>query len=505
MTDHALQLDGIVKRFGAVAALAGVDLAVKAGEVHALLGENGAGKTTLMDIACGVSRPDVGTVTIHGTSATLKSPRDALRLGIGIVDQQFRLVESFTVAENLYLGWDKTPSVVSEAELEHQAKAIAESFGTDIDPSRPIWQLSMGERQRVAILRALARGADILVLDEPTSVLTPEESRGLLESMRTMVGEGRTVIFISHKLNEVLEIADRITVLRRGRVEATLDRADADRAVLSRLMVGHDVARPQRTGDQRRGAPALVLEDVSTAEEPGRPTLREVSLEVCTGEIVGVAGVSGNGQLELAEVSTGLRRPATGRVLVGGRDLSGAPPHDFIAAGVGHIPEDHKRGLAMSAAIEHNAVLKAANDAPVRRGPFVARAEVKSWAEALIERAGLKNVNASRRTRTLSGGQAQRVLVQRELRAGHRVLIAANPSRGLDVAVTAEIHESLLRARAERGVLLISEDLDEVLALSDRVVVFYEGRIAGRFNGDELDRERIGLVMGGAALEVEAA
>jgi simple sugar transport system ATP-binding protein len=270
-------------------------------------------------------------------------------------------------------------------------------------------------------------------------------------------------------------------------------------------MVGRDIPRPQRSDERRHGEQALLLEAVSTGHEPGRPTLHDIDLEVCTGEIVGVAGVSGNGQRELCELSTGLRRPASGRVLVDGTDLSGAAPLDFIGAGVGHIPEDPQLGLAMPAAIEQNAVLKAANDAPVRRGPFVAAAQMKSWADALIKRAGLENVNPARRTRTLSGGQAQRILVQRELSAGRRLLVAANPSRGLDVAVTAEIHEALLRAREDRGVLLVSEDLDEVLALSDRVVVFYEGRIAGRFSRGDFDREQVGLAMAGGNAGTEPA
>jgi simple sugar transport system ATP-binding protein len=494
-----LELSGIVKRFGAVTALDRVDLDLRRGEVHALLGENGAGKTTLMNVACGIIRADGGTIKVRGEAIRVASPRDAFQHGIGIVHQNHRLIAGLTVAQNLHIGWKETPAVVSASTLQQRTRELSERFQLDVDPSARISKLSVGEHQRVAILRTLARGARVLVLDEPTAVLTPQETENLFGIVRTMAAEGHTVVFISHKLAEVMEIADRISVLRAGRRLATLPKAESDFKSLARLMVGHDVVFSPQRDLGPAGEPVLTVDDVTLAShgEPGSEV--RVSLSVRGGEILGVAGVSGNGQSELAEIITGMRRSEAGVVKVAGREVFS--PSDFMREGVGHVPEDQRVGMIFDQSIETSAVIKETTTGTrLRKGPLLLRSKVRAFASQLLEAAQLGHINSARRVATLSGGQTQRVLVHREMVAGRQVLVVVHPTRGLDVAATAYVRETLLAAcRTGVAIVLISEDLDEVLMLSDRIVVLYEGQIAGEVARAEFDRERIGLLMSGAA------
>lgn len=496
----AFEMAGFVKRFGGVVALDGANLQLSPGEVHALLGENGAGKTTLMNIAVGILSADAGRMIVGGEPVQIDSPREAFRLGLGMVHQQFRLVRNFSVAENVHLGWERTPGLVSRRTLERRTAELSERYGLAVKPTARIWQLSLGEMQRVAILRALVRGAKILILDEPTSVLTPQESATLFQIIRSMVADGRTVVFISHKLDEVMEIADRVTVLRAGQNVATLPKVECSPAVLARLMVGRELHKSGSGDSVVSGAPVLVATGIEAADERGLRILQGVGLSVRAGEILGVAGVSGNGQSGLAEVVTGMRRPDDGRIEIAGHDLTGAGAREYTRAGVGHIPEDLRVGLAFDESVEMNSAMKAIDEPPIARGPFIRYSQVRSFAEQVLDAAGLPLVDATRHASTLSGGQAQRLVVQRELRAGRRVLVAVHPTRGMDVSATLALRDELLRARAEGvAVLLISEDLDEVLDLSDRIVVMYEGQIVGEQDRSEFDRERIGLLMGGAS------
>ncbi|MEA2400172.1 MAG: ral nucleoside transport system ATP-binding protein [Thermoleophilaceae bacterium] len=501
-TSASLGLSQIVKYFGQFRALGGVDFEAAGGEVHALLGENGAGKTTLMNVVGGIIPADSGEMTIKGEPVTFRSPRDAFERGIGIVHQHFRLIEKFTVAENLHVGWQATPKFVSDGRLAEATSELAAKFALEVDPNARIWQLSAGERQRVAILRALARGAEILILDEPTATLSPSETADLFAAIDRIRWAGHTVIFISHKLNEVLEIADRITVLRGGlNVASGLLKPSCDREMLARLMVGGGVEQVRLSGPAAgERSVAVTLAGVCADDDFGRQALHDVDLELCKGEIVGVAGVSGNGQRELAEVIVGLRAATTGQVRVDGRDLTGAAPIEAVRAGLGYIPEDLGNGLALAATVETNAAIKASHDRPLRRGPWLTRGGVRAFATELLDKAGLADVASSRATSTLSGGQAQRLVAHREMLAARVGLVAVHPSRGLDVAAAAGVHELLLKARAEGiAVLVISEDLDEVLQLSDRVVVLYEGRVTGRFTRAEVNRDTIGALMGGAS------
>ena len=486
----------ITKRFPGVVANDAVEFEAEVGEVHALLGENGAGKSTLSNMLTGLYRPDSGHVEVGGEPVQLGSPRAAIAAGIGMVHQHFRLVAPFTVAENIVLGHDPA-FLLQRGEIEQRVRALSQQFGLDVDPTARIWQLSVGEQQRVEIIKALYRDARILILDEPTAVLTPQEADKLFETVRALARSGRTVIFISHKLHEVMAVADRVTVLRAGRSVATVRTADVTQRGLASLMVGREVAGPERiTREGPVGEPVLQLSDVSAIGDRGVTALTGVSLTVCAGEILGIAGVAGNGQRELAEAITGLRR-CTGTIALAGRPLASGSPRAAIEAGIAHVPEDRLgTAVAPSLSIAENLALKRYR----LGGLLLRRRAMATAADELIERYEVKAPGPHAPARQLSGGNLQKVVLGREFAAEPRVLIAASPTRGLDVGAIETVHAHL-RDAASRGVavLLISEDLDEILALADRVAVLFEGRIAGELEGSIATPEALGLLMAGGS------
>lgn len=498
-TDPAVRMTGIVKRFPGVVANDDVHFSAAHGEVHALLGENGAGKSTLSNILTGLYRPDEGTIELDGTAVSFSSPREAIAAGIGMVHQHFRLVPTFTVAENVVLG-DITHANLRDVETE--LRAMGMQYGLPIDPTARIWQLSVGEQQRVEILKALYRGARMLILDEPTAVLTPQEADALFVTLRSMVAEGRTVIFISHKLHEVMAVADRVTVLRNGKTVDTVPTRGSSTHSLARLMVGHDVelSRAVRVkSSDSTEAPLLVVDGLQARDDRGRTAVHDVSLVVRSREIVGIAGVAGNGQREFAEALTGMRSATAGTIHVSGRQLPNGDARAAIAAGIAHVPEDRLHtGLASGLSIEDNLVLKSYRTAPISRGPLLRRSRVAQNAVTVMERFDVRAPGTKTPVRLLSGGNVQKVLLGREFTADPSVLIAASPTRGLDVGAIETVRAMLVDA-ADRGVgvLLISEDLDELLALSDRILVMYEGRIVGELSGETANVHDVGLLMGG--------
>ncbi len=491
-------LRGISKRFGEVIANESVDLELVPGEVHALLGENGAGKTTLMNILCGLIRPDEGEILIGNEPVVIRSPRHAGHLGIGMVHQHFRLIDRMTVAENLALGWSECPEFGGQRTLVRLARDVMSRYGFDIDPSVRIAELSVAEQQRVEIVRTLGRGARVLILDEPTAVLTPQEADQLGEVIRSVVAEGKTVVFISHKLREVLAVADRVSVMRAGRLVKTLDAAVCEERMLARLMIGRDLSRQPRRDHGRSTRTVLAVRSLSVMNDRRLLALRDVDLDVGEGEILGVAGVAGNGQRELAEALTGLRKATAGTIAVDGLDLTNRGSRTFIDAGVGHVPEDRNgTGLAPSEAIWRNAVLKQYRRPHISsRFRFRSRA-AKSAARELCRSVRLSTDDIDTPVRHLSGGNAQRLLTGREIQTATRVLVAVHPTRGVDVAGAEAVHDALTGAQSSGlAIVLISEDLDELLELSDRLVVLYEGRIVGEFRGGEVHEETLGLLMG---------
>jgi ABC-type uncharacterized transport system ATPase subunit len=494
-----VELRGIVKEFPGVRANDGVDFDLRPGEVHALLGENGAGKTTLMNVLAGLLHPDAGSIAIEGDVVDLRSPKDAIDRGIGMVHQHFRLVDRFTAAENVTLGWHTPRTLIHPRELEREIARLAEDYRMRVDPGRPIWQLSVGEQQRVEILKNLYRGANVLVLDEPTAVLTPQEAVQLFESLRGMAGEGRGIVFISHKLEEVMSVADRVTVLRRGRHIATVDKGDTSEAELARLMIGRDLPRPAEPVPREPGAAVLRLEGVEADDERGLPALSGIDLEVREGEIVGVAGVAGNGQRALAEVVVGLRDVRAGRVLFEGTDISRWGIRRRIEAGIGYCPEDRLRhGVAPSLSVQDNLIAKSYGKHDVAGGFMLDVGAVRAHARALAERFDIRGADLDAPVSSLSGGNLQKVVLAREISANPRLLVAAQPTRGLDLGAAEAMRTLLLEQRdAGRAVLVISEELDELLALSDRIAVVYEGRIMGTFPAHRADEEEIGLLMAG--------
>ncbi len=478
----ALVMRGITKQFPGVLALDRVDFEAAPGEVHALLGENGAGKTTLSHVLTGLYRPDAGEITLWGEPVRFASPRQAIDAGVCMVHQQFRLVERFTVAENIILGDTRGVGrklVVDPRAVEGHVRTLAERYRLPVDPRARIWQLSVGERQRVEILKALYQDARVLILDEPTAVLTPEEASTLFETLREMAAESRTVIFISHKLHEVLSVSDRVTVLRAGRLITTVPTEGASPASLASLMVGHEVATAQRT--RRNGfageRPALEVDGLWVGGDRGLAAVKGASFAVAPGEIVAVAGVAGNGQRELSEAIGGLRTPERGTISVDGARLPGGDARAAFEAGVRFVPEDRLgTGVAPTLSIALNLELR---DYRRRtRGPFLRLGAMRDRAAAAITEYEIKAPGPSTPAENLSGGNLQKLVLARELAGTVKAIVAASPTRGLDVAAVQMVHARLLEA-AERGagVLLLSEDLDEILALNDRILVVYEGKL----------------------------
>lgn len=502
----AVEMVGIDKAFPGVVANRGVDFSARWGEVHALLGENGAGKTTLMSILAGLYRSDSGHTNIDGQLVTFHAPKDAIQHGVGMVYQHYRLVASQTVAENLLLGLPGVPFRLNASTFIREARELGERYHLRVDPSRQVWQLSVGEQQRVEILKTLQRGARILILDEPTAVLTPRESEELMLTLRQVAAEGRTVILISHKLEEVRAVADRVTVLRGGSVVAGgLPIGELSARDLARLMVGEESAprsleAATLASDQRsQGEARLVLKGVSAVDDRGLEALKAVQLSLAAGEILGIAGVAGNGQRELAQVVTGLRAATKGQVWLDGREITRLDSRERTRRGVAHIPEDRLgEGLVGNLPVADNAILRFYDRPVVARGWFLDPQRVVRFTQSLLQRFGIR-ARPDSTTRLLSGGQLQRLLLAREMALEPRLIVAVHPTRGLDVAATAQVQAWLTSAAAAgTSVLLISEDLDEVLQLSQRVAVMYEGQIVGVLNRTDAERETIGLMMAGS-------
>jgi ABC-type uncharacterized transport system ATPase subunit len=498
-----LEMQRIVKRFPGVVAVNHVDFEVNAGEIHALLGENGAGKSTLMKMLYGFYTPDEGRIVLNNHEVKIRSPQDAIRHGIGMVHQHFMLVPSLTVAENVALGMKSSRGW--RLDLDRVAKRIqelSESYNLKVDPHIPIWQLAVGEQQRVEIVRALYKGAELLILDEPTAVLTPLEVEDFFTILRKLAEDGRAIIFISHKLHEVLAISQRITVLRDGQRVDTISTNAATRLKLAELMVGRQVILEYERADVTSQPEQLTLINVSAINDRGSMGLRDVSLSVCGGEIVGVAGVSGNGQSELAQVISGLRPAQNGTIRVSGKEVTRSTPTTLNALGLAYIPEERMiDGVIKEFTVAENFVLQDHGRKPYARGGLFLNFRViaKTCLDA-VHRYEIKTPGTDVPIKQLSGGNIQKLILARELSRQPKVLIAAQPTRGVDIGASQYIHLRLLEERSKgTAILLISEDLDEILALSDRIAVMYEGRIVGIIPREAVDMRQLGAMMAGAS------
>jgi ABC-type uncharacterized transport system ATPase subunit len=503
-----LELRGITKRFPGIVANDNIDFELRRGEVHALLGENGAGKTTLMNVLYGLYRPDEGEIMINGRPVTFHSAKDAIEHGIGMVHQHFMLIPVMSVAENIVLAIEPRHQgvLLDYGTARKTVQELAATFGFAIDPDALIEDLTVGQQQRVEILKALYRRADILILDEPTAVLTPQEATELFEILRTLTREGMSIVFISHKLNEVLALADRVTVLRRGKIVDTVPREGATEEGLARMMVGREVLLRVDKAEANPGEPLLEVEDLHASDDRDLEKVRGVSLTVRAGEIVGIAGVDGNGQSELVEVLSGLRKKATGHLRIGGKDMLGAGAREIIDFGVGHIPEDRqRRGLVLDFTLAENLALHDFDNEPNSRFGWLFPQRLLEWARPLLERFDVRGGGPKTRAAALSGGNQQKVVLAREIGRDPRVLLAAQPTRGLDVGAIEFVHRQLIAAR-DRGkaVLLVSLELEEILSLSDRILVLYEGEIVGEYRPD-VSEEELGIAMTGGRSAQEAA
>lgn len=494
-----LAMRGISKRFGSVHANDSVDLTLFRGDILGLLGENGAGKTTLMNVLFGAYAPDAGHIEIDGRPVVIRTPADAIARGIGMVHQHFHLVGRHSVIENVMVGQNSSFGMLNRGEAVARLERIATDYGLALDPNRLVEDLTIGEQQRLEIIKALYRGARILILDEPTAVLTPQEVEGLFRAMRRLAQTGFGVIFISHKLYEVREVTNRMTIMRAGRVTANLDNApDLTDRRLGELMCGHEI-RPPMKPDSRPGEALLRLDQVVAGGTRERPVVKGVSLKIHAGEILGLAGVSGNGQRELAEVISGVREPWSGTIEICGRTFSRPTVADVRQQGLGRVPEDRiSTGLVTALPLCDSMVLPRVNEAPFSRRGFLDRRAIRKFASEQIERFRIQAASVDVRTGTLSGGNLQKALLARELAFDPAVLIAAQPTRGIDIGATQFVHEQFLAMRARgRAILVISEDLEELFAISDRIAVIYEGQIMGEMPTSKATAQKIGLLMTG--------
>jgi general nucleoside transport system ATP-binding protein len=499
----AVRLSGITKRFPGVVANRDVTFEVRKGTVHAIVGENGAGKSTLMKILYGVQRPDEGTIEVGGRTLTFSSPSDAIDAGIGMVYQHFMLADNLTVLENVVLGAEKLHGIGDGARA--RIRELSDAYGLDVEPDTLVEELGVGDRQRVEILKVLYRGATTLILDEPTAVLVPQEVDELFANLRELKAEGLTVIFISHKLDEVLSVADSITVIRRGETVATVDPKGTTSRDLAELMVGSELPSPQTTESTVTDVPMLTVHDL-TLRAGQRALLEDIDFTIHKGEVLGIAGVEGNGQGELVDAIMGLRVPETGEVVLGDQDISDWSTRRRREAGIAFIPEDrHRQGLLLEAPLWENRILGHQTQPPSSRGPLIDRAGARKDTERILREYDVRSPGIDVTAGSLSGGNQQKLLVGRELSGEPVVVLAAHPTRGVDVGAQAAIWDHIRRARAAGlAVLLISADLDELIGLSDTIHVILRGRFVGQFDPAQVTPEQLGSAMTGASTEGES-
>ena len=497
---NAFEMRRIVKRFPGVLANDHVDFSARVGEVHALLGENGAGKSTLMNVLAGLYRPEAGEIFVSDERVTFHSPQDAIAHGIGMVHQHFMLVPSHSVAENMVLGLTEPRFLLNLQKVEEQVDALGKQYGLSVNPRAKIWELSVGEQQRVEVLKMLFRGAKVLIMDEPTAVLTPQEVDTLFMTLRDMTKRGHTIVFISHKLDEVASIADRVTVLRRGVVTAAGESTKGTtKAHLAKLMVGREVLFLVDKKKAKPGDVALSLKDLHAENDRGLPALRGISLELRAGEILGIAGVAGNGQRELAEVLTGLRKPISGKIMFGGTPLDSRTNWMEVGQQLAHIPEDRAAvGSVPTLSVAENLILKCFNRSPISTSFSINYSAVRENGVRLVDKYRISTPSVDTPVRMLSGGNLQKVILARETSGQPKLMIAVHPTRGLDVGAIEGIHKLLIELRDQgTAILLISEELDELFSLGDRIAVMYEGQIIGETSPERTNIDAIGLMMAG--------
>ncbi len=501
-TIQQLEMKGITKSFHGISANQDIHLQIHSGEILGLLGENGAGKTTLMNILYGLYQPDSGEILINGTPIEIASPQESIRHGIGMVHQHFMLVQNHTVAENIALGYTGTPFLFPQKKISHRIRAFSQQFNFNIDPDQMVWQLSAGEQQRVEIVKALINGADLLILDEPTSVLTPKESIDLFNTLKEMQQAGHSIIIISHKLDEILDICDRVTVLQKGNVVGHADTANTDKADLARMMVGRDIIFNINREALARGPLTLSVENLQVLGDKGNRVVNDISFNIYQNEIFGIAGVAGNGQKELVEAITGIRPALSGSVFINQKQITNKSPREIYNNGIAHIPEERIRfGIAPSLFIYDNAILKQQHRKKFAGRLFLEYRRIKDHTRGLLEDFGVAASSINMETKNLSGGNIQKLILGREISKQPSLLVAAHPTYGLDVGATEYLRKELLKIRKSGGaVLLISEDLEEIFELSDRIAVIFQGRLMGIVNAEDADIGNIGLMMAGSQI-----